>query len=138
MPIHHMKACMRRAFPDPRRNVHFVFAIQRFKSHIRVLGELLQKLPFPIFRFALELKASLTFLLLLAVPIGIIKPAVIGVAFLVLINWHCSIFLSSCAGQRVNDWKIFDILSIFVIIYLTREPEGECRSPVPAKLNRNY
>ena len=38
-----------------------------------------------------------------------------------------------CSGKNSNKYSLTNI-SVICIIYLTREPEGECTSPDPAKI----
>ena len=50
---------------------------------------------------------------------------------------HLALY-SSCKTVSVGAGAVLDILGIFGIMYLTREPEGECESPDPAKVNSSY
>ena len=49
------------------------------------------------------------------------------------IRYHISSDIHSCSGCA-NTGAV-DFLSTVAIIYLTGQPEGECRSPDPAKVN---
>lgn len=47
----------------------------------------------------------------------------------------CMPFGTYSCGRPMLAHRAVDFLSTFVIMYLTGQPEGECRSPDPAKVN---
>lgn len=105
MQLYGVTLCLERGCPDTVLLEIPVLAIERLKSDIRVLGQLLQELPLEVLGLSLELEASLELLPLLAIPVCIVEFAVPCAGLFVFVSWHCIISLS-LTGQGVDQGEI--------------------------------